>query len=115
MLTGKRIAELRKAAGLSQQALAFRSEVNKAYISEYETGIRPDLPPEMLERIEHQLLAAETAAGHTHPTIEYSGPHPRLVLTNRRGERSTPLIASVRWTEDDGTSYSLFVGDRTDS
>ncbi len=115
MLTGRRVAELRKAAGISQQELAFRSEVNKAYISEYETGVRPQLPSEMLERIELKLLAAATPAGHTRPSIDYSGPHPRLVLMDQQGNRHKPRIATVQWTEVDGTSYSLFVGERTDS
>lgn len=73
MLTGKRVAEIRKAAGLSQQELAFRSGVNKAYISEYETGIRPELPPEMMGRIEQTLLAAESPMGRTHPAIDHRG------------------------------------------
>lgn len=42
---------------LSQQAVAFRSGINKAYISEWETGLRV-LDPERVAKLEGALESA---------------------------------------------------------
>src|SRR5438128_1693287 len=108
MLTGPQVASTRKARGMSQQELAVRSGVNKAYISEYETGIRPELPEPMMQRVEEVLLSEPR--GRTSPKIERRGGRSRLVLENADGNKFRPRVASVQWTEADGTTYSIFLG-----
>ena len=109
MLTGAQVAEIRKQRGWSQQHLAILSGVNKAYISEYEAGVRPELPPHMAERLAATLL--EAPAGRTKASIETRGTRPRLVLRDAEGNIYRPKVASVQWTEDDGTSYSMYLGE----
>ena len=106
MLTGAQVAEIRTQRGWSQQYLAIQSRVNKAYISEYESGVRPTLPPEMLERI-----SAVLAAGRTSAAIKRRGGRPRLILRDADGNEFLPRVASVHWTENDGTSYSIYLGE----
>jgi len=110
MLSGAQVAAIRKQRGWSQQYLALQSGVNKAYISEYESGVRPTLPPEMMERIGDTLLAEPV--GRTSPTIERRGGHLRLILHDSQGnEVLVPKVASVQWTEDDGSTYSMYLGE----
>ena len=109
MLSGAQVATIRKQHGWSQQYLALKSEVNKAYISEYESGVRPSLPPEMLQRITDVLR--QEPAGRTSPSIERHGRSSRLVLRDANGNEYLPKIASVHWTEDDGTTYSIYLGE----
>ena len=108
MLTGAQVAEIRKQRGWSQQHLAILSGVNKAYISEYESGVRAELPPHMLERLGAALI--EEPAGRTSPSIERRDERPRLVLRDAVGNEYLPKAASVQWTEDDGTTYSIYLG-----
>ena len=113
MLSGPQARDIRTALGMSQQELALRARVNKAYISEFETGIREVLPADMLERLEGVLLAAQRGpAGRTSPSIEPHGEHLRLVLRDRGDNAYWPRIASVQWTEEDGSTYSMFLGER---
>ena len=109
MLSGAQVATIRKQRGWSQQYLALKSEVNKAYISEYESGVRPSLPPKMLQRITAVLDAGP--AGRTSPTIEQRRGRLRLVLRDPDGNEILPETASLHWTEADGTSYSMYLGD----
>ena len=108
MLSGARLSIIRKQRGWSQQYLSLKSDVNKAFISEYETGLRPSLPPEMMARIEG-IVNAEPA-GRTSPTIERRNGRLRLVLQDADGNEYVPDMASVHWTEEDGTSYSIYLG-----
>ena len=109
MLSGARLAIIRRQRGWSQQYLALQSGVNKAYISEYETGIRPSLPPDMMARIV-AVVNAEPA-GRTSPTIRRKNGRLRLVLQDADGNEYFPDIASVHWSEDDGTSYGIYLGE----
>ena len=111
-LTGPRLIEIRKVLGLSQQALALRSGVNKAYISEYETEIRT-LPADSVARIKAALMPIATAAGHTEPRVKrLGGGDPRLVLLTGAGELALPEVVVVLWIDGDGTKQRLFVGNR---
>jgi len=109
LLSPAEAARIRKERGWSQQYLASQSGVNKAYISEYESGIRPNLPQEMIERLSAILLAPP--AGRVRAQIaEYRGRN-RLILTDSQGNVFRPKVASVHWTEDDGTSYTMYLGE----
>jgi transcriptional regulator with XRE-family HTH domain len=108
MLSGSQVAAIRKQRGWSQQYLAIQSGVNKAYISEYESGVRSTLPPQMMESIATVLLAEP--AGHVSPHIEPRQGRLRLILRDAQGnEVLAPKLASVQWTED-GTTYSMYLG-----
>ncbi|MGD0205131.1 MAG: helix-turn-helix transcriptional regulator [Dehalococcoidia bacterium] len=110
MLSGAQVAAIRKQRGWSQQYLALQSGVNKAYISEYESGVRSTLPPDMIQRISAILLA--DPAGHISPSIEDRGGRLRLILRDAQGnEVLVPNLASVRWTEADGSTYSMYLGE----
>ena len=109
MLTGTNVARIRKQRGWSQQYLALKSNVNKPYISEYEAGIRPQLPPEMLKRITEVLLGEP--AGRTSPRIVPDKGRFRLVLRDKDGNDYRLKSSSVQWTEDDGTTYTMFLGE----
>src|SRR5688572_7003360 len=98
MLTGPDVQRIRKAKNLSQQELAFRSGVNKAYISEYESGIRRDLPAPMLQALEDTLFE-RAPAGFTRPSLITRGGRTRLKLTDPDGDEYFPAVASVQWTE----------------
>jgi hypothetical protein len=63
----------------------------------------------MIDRISAVLLAEP--AGRTSPSIDRRGGRLRLILTDAQGHESLPKIASVRWTEDDGTTYSMYLGE----
>jgi transcriptional regulator with XRE-family HTH domain len=109
MLSGAQVAAIRKQRGWSQQYLALHSGVNKAYISEYESAVRPTLPTEMMDRISAVLLAAP--AGHTSPSIERRRGRLRLILRDSQGnEVLVPKLASLQWTEPDGSTYSMYLG-----
>lgn len=110
MLSGAQVAAIRKQRGWSQQYLAIQSDVNKAYISEYESGVRSTLPPDMLQRISAVLLAEP--AGHISPSIEPKQGRLRLILRDAQGnEVLVPKLASVQWTEADGSTYTMYLGD----
>jgi len=109
MLTGAQVTAIRKKLGWSQQHLAIQSGVNKAYISEYESGVRATLPTDMLDRLTATLVEP---AGRTSPSIEWIAGRRRLVLRDAHGnEVLVPQLASVHWTEPDGTPYSMYLGD----
>lgn len=108
-LTGDQVATIRKQRGWSQQYLAIQSGVNKAYISEYETGVRDSLPPAMAEQLRTALLTEP--AGRTNPSIERHGGRLRLVLRDQNGVPYVPPVASVQWTEEGGGTYTMFLGD----
>lgn len=109
MLTGAQVAAIRKQRGWSQQYLAIQSGVNKAYISEYESGVRASLPGDMLQRMSDALVQP---VGRTSPSIESRAGRLRLVLRDPNGnEVLIPKLASVQWTEADGTAYTMYLGD----
>ena len=109
MLTGARVAEIRRQRGWSQQYVAIQSSVNKAYISEYESGVRSTLPPEMLERI--SVVLSSGPAGRTSPAIKRREGQLRLILRDADGNEFVPTVASAQWTESDGTTYSIYLGE----
>jgi len=95
----------------SLQDLANHSGINKAYLSEFENGKRK-LPDAQLKAIE-DAFAKVQRAGSARPDIRLVDGHWRLVFLNEHGAVSyQPTVAHVTWTEADGTSYSMFVGDR---
>jgi hypothetical protein len=83
--------------------------VNKAYISEYESGIRPNLPEEMLRRISAVLLGEP--AGRVSIQIADKDGRRRLLLIDADGNKYWPKVASLHWTEESGASYSIYLGD----
>jgi transcriptional regulator with XRE-family HTH domain len=109
MLKGSQVAAIRKHRGWSQQYLAVRSGVNKAYISEYESGVRLMLEPKALAQIEAVLLG-DPPGRWTRPRIEEYDGRLRLVLEDRAGKLHLPPVASVQWTEKDSTTNSIFLG-----
>ena len=109
MMTGHEVAEVRHQRGWSQQHLSLISGVNKAYISEYESGIRPQLPAHMMEALEGALL--KPPAGRVRAQIAQRNGRSRLVLYDANGaEVLMPDTASVHWTEADGSEYSIYLG-----
>lgn len=95
----------------SLQDLANHSGVNKAYLSEFENGKRK-LPEEQLRAIE-AAFERYTPAGTARPELRNIGGHWRLVFLDQHGtEILRPATAHISWTESDGTSYTMFVGDR---
>ena len=109
LLSGSEVSQIRRARGWTQQYLARVSAVNKAYISEYESGVRSSLPEEMLRRISEVLL--QEPAGRVRVEIRRVAGRSRLVLVDADQNEYVPKIASVHWTEEDGTSYSMFLGE----
>jgi len=110
-VTAEEIRRLRTRNNWSLQDLANRSGVNKAYLSEFESGKRK-LPDDVLA----QLVAVleSPIAGRARPKFVYDGSgHSRLVFIDENGqETDRPAIAHLTWTEVDGTSYTMFVGER---
>lgn len=93
----------------SLQDLAIHSGINKAYLSEYENGKRR-LSEEQLQSLD-RAFAKYTAVGSARPRLEHKGDHFRLVFVDAEGnEYYRPGIAHLRWIEDDGTAYTMFVG-----
>lgn len=111
MLSGQEVRRIRTAKGLSQQQLAFKANVNKAYISEYESGVRAALPERMQASLEAALLEP-APAGFTRPSIVTQAGKSRLKLIDPEGNVYYPDNASVQWTEADGAVYSIFLGER---
>ncbi len=108
-MTGSQVAEVRQQRGWSQQYLASQSGVNKAYISEYESGVRAQLPARMMEALENALL--NPPAGRARAEIKVRGGRSRLILYDANNvEILVPDTASVHWTESDGTEYSIYLG-----
>ncbi len=109
MMTGSEVAAVRQQHGWSQQYLASVSGVNKPYISEYESGARLQLPAPMMEALEEALL--KPPAGRVRARIEIVDGRSRLVLYDANNAKAlTPDVASVHWTESDGTDYSIYLG-----
>ena len=108
-MTRTKVAEVRQQRGWSQQHLSTLSGVNKAYISEYESGVRLQLPAQMMEALESTLL--NPPAGRVTARIEPRDGRNRLVLFDANNvEVLVPDEASVHWTEGDGTEYSIYLG-----
>ncbi len=109
-LTAAEAKRLRQRNDWSLQQLANLSGINKAYLSEFETGQR-SLPPEQLELLK-RLLDPE-AAGRASPRIIVDKGHYRLVFVDpATGEETDrPPIAHIKWTDESGISYSMYVGE----
>lgn len=110
VLTGAEARRLRVRNHWSLQYLANRSGINKAYLSEFETGQRT-LPPEQVDLLE--LLLMQESAGHATPEIVVDKNHYRLRFIDPATgkERSRPRTAHIKWTEDDGSTYTMYVGE----
>ena len=78
---GKRIAQIRKAQGLTQQALADKIGISRKLITDYETG-RVRLNDEMIIRISIALeTSADTILGMT--PMDLASEVPSLRFTRR--------------------------------
>lgn len=105
------VRSLRIRHNWSLQDLANHSGVNKAYLSEFENGKRK-LPEAQLRAI-REAFDRYTPAGSARPALRSIGGHWRLVFLDESGkEMFVPHTAHISWTESDGTSYTMFVGDR---
>ncbi len=108
MLSGREVAAIRRQRGWSQQYVANRSGVNKAYISEYESGVRENLPDKMRRSLEEMLLA--DPAGKAGARIALIDGRQRLILRDKDDNEFTPSTASVQWEEGD-TTYTMYLGE----
>lgn len=95
----------------SLQYLANLSGINKAYLSEFENGQR-SLPPDALGLLQ-RLLVQQQPAGYATPKIIRDKDHYRLIFEDPATgkENSRPPIAHIKWTEHDGTTYTMYVGE----
>jgi transcriptional regulator with XRE-family HTH domain len=110
-LTGTQARELRHRNGWSLQVLANLSGINKAYLSEFENGART-FDAEEEERLA-SLLERGRPVGVARPQLREERGHPRLVFVDDRGnEYRRPNQAFLEWTEDDGTTYRMYIGQR---
>lgn len=109
-LTPTEARRLRARNDWSLQYLANLSRINKAYLSEFENGQR-SLPPEQLQSLKRLLI--QERAGQASPRIIVDKNHHRLIfvdpVTGR--ETSRPPIAHIKWAEESGITYSMYVGD----
>jgi transcriptional regulator with XRE-family HTH domain len=94
----------------SLQDLANRSGVNKAYLSEFESGKRK-LPDEIVEQLATVLESQVRAGTARARLVEERGRHRLVFVDEHEKEIIRPKVAHIRWTEADGTTYSMFVGD----
>jgi transcriptional regulator with XRE-family HTH domain len=110
-LTAAEARRLRIRNDWSLQYLANLSGINKAYLSEFENGQR-SLPLETLEVLQ-RLLVQQQPAGYAAPKIIPDKGHYRLTFVDpvTDQEKSRPPIAHIKWTEDDGTTYTMYVGE----
>jgi transcriptional regulator with XRE-family HTH domain len=109
-LTGAEVRRLRTRNDWSLQYLANLSGVNKAYLSEFENGQRT-LPGPTLDDLKRALL--EPPAGRATPSIVQEHGHNRLIFIDpdTKREKHRPPVAHITWTDDDGTSYRMYVGE----
>ncbi len=109
-LTGAEARRLRIRNDWSLQYLANQSGINKAYLSEFETGQRT-LPPELVDLLWRLLI--QELAGRATPEIILDKKHYRLRFVDpvTGEERSRPRSAHIKWTEDDGSTYTMYVGE----
>ena len=109
-LTGPEARRLRTRNSWSLQYLANRSGINKAYLSEFEHGQRT-LAEEEADLL-RRLLIDETA-GHAAPRIVVDKDHHRLIFIDpvTEKEKSRPPVAHIRWTDESGTTYTMYVGE----
>ena len=94
----------------SLQDLANASGINKAYLSEFENGKRK-LPEEALERLAAVLDPVQVAGTARPQLVVESGRHRLVFFDDSGAETYRPSVAHIRWTEADGTTYTMFVGD----
>lgn len=110
-LSGPQARALRQRNGWSLQMLANLSDINKAYLSEFENGLRT-LPDESLSALE-ALLDRGRPVGRARPELRREDGHHRLVFVDeKRRVVLTPDDAFIEWTESDGSTYRMFVGKR---
>ncbi len=85
------------------------SGINKAYLSEYENGKRR-LSDEQLQAVAGAFEKYDTV-GTARPTLRHENGRSRLVFVDEKGiEAYRPPVAHLRWVEDDGTTYTMFIG-----
>lgn len=110
ILTPAEARGLRQRNGWSLQYLANVSEINKAYLSEFETGQR-SLPADSLEKLKD--LLTQPPVGRATPEIRLRDGRLRLVFIDPKSgsEQYVPPAAHLKWTEDDGTTYTMYLGE----
>jgi DNA-binding XRE family transcriptional regulator len=106
-VTPEELRQLRARHDWSLQDLANHSGINKAYLSEYENEKRR-LSDDQLEMVAN-AFSKHQHAGASRPRLVWEG-RTKLVFVNASGQLYRPPIAHLRWIEDDGRSYSMFVG-----
>ena len=100
---------LRERNDWTLQYLANKSGINKAYLSEFENGLRV-LADDLLVKLKQALT--QEAAGKATPSLVSEGGHSRLVFINpETKEVYRPRVAHLKWTEDDGTTYTMYLGE----
>ena len=111
-LTGSRARELRQRNGWSLQMLANQSGINKAYLSEFENGLR-QLAEEQAAVLQQMLEAGQPAGSAIPEFVRDSDGHLRLQLRNDKNpDGYQPRRAFLEWAEEDGTVHKMFVGER---
>jgi transcriptional regulator with XRE-family HTH domain len=107
-LTPAEAKRLRNRHGWSLQFLAKQTEVNKAYLSEFENGLRP-LSHDDLHRVSSFLK--QPISGRGTPQIQEVDGHTRLVFLDAQHEISDiPFTASIEWAEEDGVTWRMYIG-----
>lgn len=106
-VNGQRMRAIRQSLGLTQQQLAVLAGVNRAYLSEFETGSRPSLPEAMMERLVSAALGPDD---RFEMRIIRLGGRWRLVVEHD-DQVEVPERALLRWTGPDGRKESLYLGD----
>ena len=110
-ITGSGARDLRRRNGWSLQMLANLSGINKAYLSEFENGLRT-LPEGEAERLAGLLEQGKPAGQARARLVEIEGAT-RLEFVDEQGNLIIrPRLAIVEWTEEDGSTYRMFVGER---
>ena len=109
-LTGPEAKTLRTRNDWSLQYLANLSGINKAYLSEFENGLRT-LPADRLAELTR--LLTEGPAGTASPEFVFDKGYRQLRFVDAEGkEVLRPQRAFLTWTESDGTTYRMFIGER---
>jgi transcriptional regulator with XRE-family HTH domain len=109
--TGADARNLRARNRWSLQELANRTGINKAYLSEWENGHRR-LPDDQVQHLREVLVGGAPVGRAAAELRRNDEGHLRLTFVGPGGEMMQPRIAYLEWTESDGTSYKMFIGER---
>ncbi len=112
ILTPAEARRLRLRNDWSLQYLANVSEINKAYLSEFETGQR-SLPADSLQKLKDHLTQEPPVGKATPKIVRLPDGRSRLIFIDPKtgSEEYRPSIAHLKWTEGDGTSYTMYLGE----